>query len=143
VITDKRQDRTRRLISLGLGVIVLVWSALELLNLTQVHTVGAEVYGVLVAAVAVVTGALSLWLLASGRRRLVATIATLMLWAVIALGGVAGSIAHVVGPSDGHGPVDSRPRPAGAPLIFTALGIVGGASLVYGQRLLPLRRREP
>ena len=37
-------------------------------------------------------------------------------------------------PDPAHGPVDPRPRPAGAPLIFTLLGVVGGGALFYGQR---------
>jgi hypothetical protein len=40
----------------------------------------------------------------------------------------------MVGPVAGHGPVDLRPRPFGAPLIFTLLGLVGSAALWFGQR---------
>jgi hypothetical protein len=36
--------------------------------------------------------------------------------------------------SGGHGPVDLRPRPIAAPLIFTLLGLAGGAALFFGQR---------
>jgi hypothetical protein len=116
------------------SVVVLGWSLVELVGLAGRHTVGAEIYGVLVAALAAVAGGLSVALLASTRRRVVASAAVLLLWAVVALGGVAGVVAHVVGPSPGHGPVDARPRPVAAPLIFTVLGVVGGAALYIGQR---------
>jgi 4-amino-4-deoxy-L-arabinose transferase-like glycosyltransferase len=136
-------DRTRRRIALVVTLVVLGWSIMELINLGLHHTTGPELYGVLVAAVAVGTGVLSLALLASDRRRVLASAAVLVLWAIIAVGGVAGTVAHIVGPVPGHGPVDSRPRPVGAPLVFTALGFAGGAALVYGQRLRAARGREP
>jgi hypothetical protein len=49
-------------------------------------------------------------------------------------------VAHIVGPVAGHGPVDVRPRPVLAPLIFTTFALVGGAALFIGQRSA---RREP
>jgi hypothetical protein len=61
-------------------------------------------------------------------------VAVLVVWAVVALGGIAGTVAHVVGPPIGEGPVDARPRPIPAPLVFTLLGLVGGAALLLGQR---------
>lgn len=70
----------------------------------------------------------------SPRVRLVATAAVLLLWTVVALGGLAGTIAHVIGPVPGHGPMDLRPRPIAAPLVFTLLGSVGAAALTLGQR---------
>jgi 4-amino-4-deoxy-L-arabinose transferase-like glycosyltransferase len=116
-------------------VVVLGWSIVELITLVQRgHTIGPELYGILVAALAVGAGALSLVLLASPHRRTVAATAVVILWAVVALGGIAGSVAHAMGPVPGHGPVDDRPRPAAAPLVFTALGLAGGGALVYGSR---------
>jgi hypothetical protein len=64
----------------------------------------------------------------------VATVVVLSLFAVVALGGIAGTIAHVVGPVAGHGPVDLRPRPMVAPLVFTLLGAAGATALVRGRR---------
>ena len=72
--------RTRRFASVAAAVIVLGWSAVELANLVAVHTIGAELYGVLVAALAVVAGILNLILLRSSERRLWATVAVLSLW---------------------------------------------------------------
>jgi hypothetical protein len=112
--------------------VVLIWSVIEFGGLLMKHTTGAELYGVLVAFLAVVAGAVSLWLLFARRRHTITTVAVLVLWAVIALGGVAGVVAHVVGPDPAHGPVDPRPRPIGAPLVFTLLGAAGGAALFYG-----------
>jgi peptidoglycan/LPS O-acetylase OafA/YrhL len=134
-------DRTRRRIALVGSLVVLVWSTVELINLGLDHTTGPEVYGVLVAAAAVGAGALSSALLWSTRRRPLASAGLLVLWAVVAFGGLAGMVAHIVGPIEGHGPVDLRPRPVAAPLIFTALALVGGAALFYGQRLSAARRR--
>jgi 4-amino-4-deoxy-L-arabinose transferase-like glycosyltransferase len=126
--------RWRRRIAIGGAVIVLGWSIVELASLAVVHTTGPELYGVLVAALAVAAGVGTLILLRSSERRLWATVALLALWAVVVLGGLAGVVAHIVGPVAGHGPVDTRPRPIAAPLIFTAFGLVGSAALWFGQR---------
>ena len=126
--------RARRLASILAAVVVLGWSLVELAGLVANHTTGPELYGVLVAALAVGAGSLTLALLRSSERRDWLTIAVLILWAVIGLGGLAGAVAHVIGPVAGHGPVDPRPRPIAAPLIFTFLGLVGAAGLWFGQR---------
>jgi len=128
-------ERTRRLIALVVTVGVLLWSVSVLTTLVSEHTIGPEVYGVIVAAITVVTGVLSAALLAYPRARGWMTAAVLVLWAVIALGGLAGSVAHIVGPVPGHGPVDARPRPVAAPLIFTAFGLIGGVALFFGRRV--------
>lgn len=125
--------RTRRRIALIVAFVVLAWSTLELIGLVSRHTTGPELYGVLVAVLAVGASILSLLLLAADRRRPTASAAVIALWAVIALGGVAGSVAHIVGPGEGHGVVDPRPRPPEAPLVFTTLGLVGGAAVFYGR----------
>jgi len=49
--------------------VVLGWSIIELLNLARVHTIGPEVYGVLVAALSVGAGVVSVVLLRSDERR--------------------------------------------------------------------------
>ncbi len=133
--SDKAPGRTRQRISLLVAIVVLGWSVVELVNLAFTHTIGPELYGVLVAALAVAAGAASVALLRSSERRFWISVAVLVLWSVIALGGVAGTVAHIVGPGPGHGPVDTRPRPITAPLVFTLLGVVGGAALFFGQRL--------
>jgi hypothetical protein len=125
------------------SVVVLGWSAVELVGLLQTgHTIGPELYGILVAVLAVAAAALSVALLASQRQRTLAVAAVVILWSVIALGGLAGAIAHAMGPVPGHGPVDERPRPAGAPLVFTALGLIGGSALIYGSRRRSGRSHE-
>jgi 4-amino-4-deoxy-L-arabinose transferase-like glycosyltransferase len=132
--STQARGRTRHRAALIVTVVVLGWSIVELVNLAFNHTTGPELYGVLVAALSVGAAVLSVLLLRSDERRLWFVLPLVGLWAVIALGGIAGSLAHVIGPVAGHGPVDPRPRPVAAPLIFTLLGLVGGASLWLGQR---------
>jgi peptidoglycan/LPS O-acetylase OafA/YrhL len=133
------RERRRGRVASFVTVVVLVWSTVELVNLATKHTTGPELYGVLTAALATGAGIASLAVLRSSRPPLLVVGAVVVLWAVIALGGMAGTLAHIVGPVAGHGPVDLRPRPVAAPLIFTLLGVVGGGALVYGQR--PVFRR--
>jgi hypothetical protein len=114
--------------------LVLALSIAEFINLSGRHTVGAESYGLLVAGAAVVAGILSLGLVLSPQRRPIATAAVIVLWAIVALGGVAGTYYHVVGVASEYGPIDPRPRPIVAPLVFTVLGTVGGSALFFAQR---------
>jgi hypothetical protein len=125
---------------LMMSVAVLGWSTKYLVDLALTHTTGAEAYGVLVAALGVGAGVANLGLLrsrrlqASPRVSVVLTLAVMAVWSLVALGGISGTIAHLVGPVAGHGPIDLRPRPIPAPLVFTVLGIVGGIALFTGQR---------
>ena len=125
--------RTRRRVTLVVASIVVVWSTAELVGLITRHTIGPELYGVLVAFLGVVASVLGLALIASNRRRPLATTAVLILWTVVALGGIAGTVAHAVGPGSGHGVVDPRPRPVEAPLVFTVLGLLGGSAVYLGR----------
>jgi 4-amino-4-deoxy-L-arabinose transferase-like glycosyltransferase len=125
---------TRRRVSLATAIVVLGWSVVELVSLLAVHTTGPELYGVLVAALAVAAAAFGLISLWSSERRPWATVAVVILWAVVAFGGIAGAVAHVLGPGAGHGAIDPRPRPVAAPLVFTLLGLVGGAAVWFGRR---------
>jgi hypothetical protein len=124
---------TRR-VPLVMSVLVLAWSISEFGNLAVRHNTGPELYGVLTAALAVMAAVGNLAVLRSSRLQLVATAAVLVLWAVVALGGLGGTYAHIVGPVPGHGPIDPRPRPIAAPLVFTAVGSVGALALFLGQR---------
>ena len=117
-----------------MSAVVLGWSIYYAVTLAAIHNSGPELYGVLTAVVATSAAGLNLALLRSPRLRVIATGVVLVLWAVVALGGIAGSVAHLVGPVPGHGPIDLRPRPVTAPLVFTLLGSVGAAALVLGQR---------
>jgi hypothetical protein len=116
------------------AALVLAYSVAEVVNLLGRHTLGAELYGVLVAVVAVAAGIFSLSLLASTQRRIIATIAVLVLWGIVVLGGLAGTYYHAVGVAPEYSPVDPRPRPVTAPLIFTVIGAIGGGALLLGQR---------
>jgi hypothetical protein len=132
--TTKTRDRLIARICLVVALAVAVWSTLELVNLAGRHTTGAELYGVLTAALATVAGAASLVLLRSPYARGLFTVVVLVIWAVVALAGIAGVAAHLIGPVPGHGPIDARPRPVLAPLVFTLLGMAGGTALYVGRR---------
>lgn len=125
-ITDRR--------SLVMSLVVLGWSLKYTVTLAVTHNAGPELYGVLTAALASAAGIANIALLRASRGQVLATAAVLVLWAVVAFGGLAGTVAHVVGPVAGHGPIDLRPRPVVAPLVFSVLGLVGGAALFLGQR---------
>jgi hypothetical protein len=118
-----------------MSIAVLGWSVKYLVSLSLTHTTGPEVYGVLTAAIAAGAAGANLVLLRSSRPQALLAAGLLVLWAVVALAGIAGAVAHVVGPVPGHGPLDLRPRPIAAPLVFTVLGTVGAVALVLGQRL--------
>ncbi|HJW21188.1 MAG TPA: hypothetical protein VJ506_02040 [Candidatus Limnocylindrales bacterium] len=127
IVTERR--------SLLVSVVVLGWSIDYTVTLAVVHNTGAELYGVLTAAISTGAAIANLVLLRSPRSHRLATAAVVVLWTVVLLGGLAGTVAHVVGPAAGHGPVDLRPRPITAPLVFTLLGSIGAAALVLGQRM--------
>jgi len=127
-------QRTRRRVSIIAAIGVLAVSIMEFVNLLSRHTAGPELYGVIVAVLAVAAGVLNLVLLRTGQRRLLPTAAVMILWSLVALGGLAGTVAHIVGPVPGHGAIDLRPRPIPAPLVFTLLGIAGCAAMWFGQR---------
>ena len=135
-----RAIATRR--SLIASVVVFGWSAKSLVSLGLSHTTGPEMYGVLTAAIATGAAATNIALLRSPRRRLVIPAIVLVVWALVALAGLGGTVAHIVGPVAGHGPVDLRPRPIPAPLVFTLLGLVGAAALFLGQRAANRRAQQ-
>jgi hypothetical protein len=116
------------------SVVVLGWSTKYLVSLGLTHTTGPEVYGVLTAAISAGAAIANIALLRAPRRRLVVPAIVLVVWALVAIAGLGGTIAHIVGPVAGHGPIDLRPRPIPAPLVFTVLGFVGGLALFVGQR---------
>ena len=135
--------RTRRFTLFVSTGLVLALSVAEFINLSGRHTVGAESYGLLIAGIAVAAGIFSLGLVLSPQTRVIATAAVLVLWAIVALGGIAGTYYHIVGVAPEYGPVDPRPRPIAAPLVFTLLGTVGGTALFFGQRGAMRRGRNP
>ena len=117
-----------------MSIVVLGWSVSQFGNLAVRHNTGPELYAVLTAALSIAAALANIALLRSPRVQVVATAAVLVLWAFIAVAGLGGVYAHVVGPVPGHGPIDLRPRPIAAPLIFTVLGTVGALALLLGQR---------
>ena len=117
-----------------MSAVVLGWSIYYTVTLAAIHNTGPQLYAVLTAVLATIAASSNLGLLRASRIRVLLTAVVIVLWVVVALGGIAGAIAHIVGPAPGHGLVDSRLRPIAAPLVFTLLGSVGGAALVFGQR---------
>lgn len=117
---------------------ILVYGLVETASLAIVHHTGPEIQGVAVAATTALAGLLNVALLRldlrSPRALAIASVALLVLWVVVAVGGVAGFLAHLVGPAGDPGFFDPRPRPIAAPLVFTLVGIAGAAALVLGQR---------
>ena len=126
--------RSRRFWLLVIAGIVMAWSVAEVMNLLGRHMVGAEWYGVLVAVLSAAAGIFTLPVIVSARPKLWATVALLVLWAVVGLGGIAGAYYHVVGVSPQYSEVDPRPRSALSPLIFTVFGVVGGAVVFINGR---------
>ena len=129
ILEDHRGPPVRLMSTVALG-----WSIYYTVTLAVIHNSGPELYGLLTAVLATVAASSNLALLRSPRVRVIVTGAVIVLWVVVALGGIAGTIAHLVGPVPGHGPIDLRPRPIAAPLVFTLLGSVGAAALAFGQR---------
>jgi hypothetical protein len=125
-----------------MSVVVLGWSIKYTISLGLGHTTGPEAYGVLTAALSTGAALANLALLRSSRLSTLVVGAVLVLWAIVALGGLAGTIAHIVGPVAGHGPVDLRPRPIPAPLVFTVLGSVGATALFIARRAAVRRARN-
>ena len=118
-----------------MSIVVLGWSIKYTISLGLTHTTGPEMYGVLTAVLAVGAAVANLAVLRSGRLHLLVIVPILALWALIAVAGLAGTIAHIVGPVPGHGPIDLRPRPIPAPLVFTLLAAVGSTALLLGRRM--------
>jgi hypothetical protein len=116
------------------SIVVFGWSVKYLIGLGLSHTTGPELYGVLTAAIASGAAAANIALLRTPRRRLLVPAILVAVWVLVALAGIGGTVAHIVGPLAGHGPVDPRPRPIPAPLVFTVLATVGAVALVFGQR---------
>jgi 4-amino-4-deoxy-L-arabinose transferase-like glycosyltransferase len=137
------RGRTIRRVALVVSVAVLGWSFVELVSLSLNHTSGPELYGVLVAALATGAAGANVALLRSPRAQMLVVLAALAVWAIVAVGGVAGTVAHIVGAAIGEGPGDPRPRPIAAPLVFTLLGLIGGAALLVGQRAAFRSLRSP
>jgi len=135
----ERMSRTHRA-AIVATLALLAWSIVEVIGMGLRHTSGSQLYGVIVAVLAVGAGFLNLALLLSARRRTWAVAGAAVLWAVVALGGIAGVVAHVAWPTTGPY-ADPRPKPAMAPLAFTAMGAAGGLTIVLALRAGSSRRR--
>jgi hypothetical protein len=124
---------SERRLAVGATALITVGSLLVLMVLQGVHhTTGGEIDGIIVAALGVVTGGLSLAFLAiPGRHRIVLGV-LVALWVAVALGGIGGYADHAKAVTAAS--ADQRARPALAPLVFAAFGLVGAAALIVGRR---------
>ena len=126
----------RRLAAVAVSAAVLAWCLKLLVGLLLTHTVAScELMAIVVALLGVAGGAVNVWLLAGSQSRKPVRLAGLALWAALVVGGIAGSVEHLAGGEPGYGPVDARPRPPLAPLVFTGLGTIGAAALLLGDRV--------
>ena len=96
------------------------------------HTNGEEIWGPVTAALAAVSGALSLVILGMRGRNRLARYAVIALWLTVAFFGFGGYNSHGLPLPDGT--VDPRPRPPLAPLVFTGIGIAGAVVLRSGTK---------
>jgi hypothetical protein len=134
VTTTPTADRIRQWVPLGLIIVAFLYSAAEVFALGARHNDGVRISGVGVAALATLAGAISIWLVASNARRTLISSLVLILWAIVTIGGIGGTIAHVQQSVPGS--------LVAAPLTFTVVGVIGGVSLWYDQ-FRRLRRTDP
>jgi hypothetical protein len=132
-----RLDRQRVALAMT-AMVTLGCLAVLILLLSVDHTVGGEVDGPEVAIFGIVVGILSLILLAAPGRHRFMLGALLVLWTLLAIGGIDGYEQHSKAVTAAT--VDQRPRPPLAPLVFTAFGIVGASALIVSSRRI---RRPP
>jgi hypothetical protein len=118
-----------------MSIAVLAWSTKYAVSLAAVHTTGAELYGVLTAVIAMGAALANLAVFRAQRVHVLVVVLLLGIWALVGLAGMGGAVAHLVGPVAGHGPLDPRPRPVLAPLVFTVLASVGALALVLARRM--------
>ena len=96
-----------------------------MISLAVRHNDGARISAVIVAALATLAGALSLWLVWANKRRTALAGVAVVLWVIVGLGGIAGSMLHIS---------NSVPtQMLAAPLGFTLAAILAGVALFYDQ----------
>jgi hypothetical protein len=126
---DRRRSRALKVTTaITLGSLVLL-ADLLLVG----HTTGEEIWGPITAAMATLTGALSLAFLAARGRSRVALVVLYTLWALVAFFGFGGYNDHRL-PRPADTITDQRQRPPLAPLAFTGLGIAGAVALHTGSK---------
>jgi len=118
-------DQVRRWTPVVVTALAFIYSAVEVISLAVRHNDGPRISAVIVAALATLAGALSVWLTVSNKRRTLFAAAGVILWTIVAIGGVAGTFAHISNSVPGTF--------VAAPLMFTLIGVVGGAALFYDQ----------
>ena len=137
-VLDRELD-VRRSLGLPRGRALLVTSVVTLGSLAMLgdlllvgHTNGEEIWGVVTAAVAALTGVLSLVVLLRRSRSRAARFGLIALWLTVAFFGFGGYNSHRLPLPDGT--TDGRPRPPLAPLVFTGFGIAGALAVRSGSK---------
>ena len=129
---EATRNRTRRR-ALWVTTALTVLSAGLVVDLLLVgHTSGEEIWGPVTAALAALTGALSLVVIYRRGRSRVARFSLIALWLTVAFFGFGGYNSHRLPVPDGT--VESRPRPPLAPLMFTGIGLAGAYVLRSGTK---------
>jgi peptidoglycan/LPS O-acetylase OafA/YrhL len=125
-------DRARRRATRFIAVITLLSTAMVVDFLLAGHTNGDEIWGPITAALAAITGALSLVYLAVNGRNRAVRFGLIAVWLTVAFFGFGGYQSHRLPLPEGT--VDSRPRPPLSPLMFTGIGIAGAINLRSGSK---------
>ena len=132
VDADESRDRSRRrALRVTAGITLASLALLADLLLVR-HTTGGEIWGPITAALAVLTGALSLAFLSVRGHNRAIRIGLIALWLTIAFFGFGGYNDHRVAPRADA--ADQRPRPPLAPLVFTGMGLAGAVVLRSGTK---------
>jgi len=123
----------QRALAVSVTAIVTAICLLVLLfMLADRHTTGGEIDGVIVAGLGVLTGILSLAFLGGTGRSRGALGILVVLWLAVAIGGLSGYHDHSLAVTAAS--ADLRARPSFAPLLFSVLGLIGGAALLVRRR---------
>lgn len=129
----QRLDTQRRVAALGTAVVTVACLMLLGLFLEGRHTAGGEIVGVIAAGGGVAISVLSLVHICLSRDHRLARVLLMVLWLVLAVGGIGGLIDHAEPVVPGQS-IDQRPRPPLAPLVFTGLALLGATALGVGSR---------
>lgn len=133
IVNEATRARSRRRALLVTGAITVASLALLVDLLLVGHTTGEQIWGPITAALATLTGVLSLAVLAIRGRSRAARWALIALWLTVAFFGFGGYNDHRLSASSDTA-ADQRSAPPLAPLVFTGMGIAGAVVLRSGTK---------
>ena len=112
---------------LVLAAVVTLWSLSLVVRFFSTHTIGFERAALLVAVVGLVAGGSTAAYLIGRLHGGAVRMGLVVLWLVVGMAGIGGTILHLNPP--GVAAADGRQRPMVAPLIFTLFAVAGIISL--------------